>query len=512
MTHPNRLIVGSVLLVMAVAISGCGSPFDDAEYRTWREHDPGQWQLAEAGAIHSQSTLRTRFASGPLETTGSAGNGESASAATFTAGTGPGAYVAAALAHNPSILAAQRRVQRLGARVPQVTSLDDPMFMVSPIGEMAETAAGRVGLMTSVSQKLPLTSKLDTRGKIAEQDVAMAVADLQQTRLAVIAQTRQAYWSYYFSTRAIESTRASRELLSQFRQVAETQYKAGTRSQTDVLRASVELSNLDNELITLDQRQATARSMLNQLMDRPVDAPLPQPAQAEPERLAEQLDALLTQAAANNPDIEKVHQRIDQYRQRHKLAKQNRWPDLTISANYNAVDDEGMSMAANGKDQWWLGFGINLPIWFEKYEAAEREALRGMLEGVADLTAQRNRIAFAVQEAYLKVQAQQKLIELFNDVIIPQAQQTVDASASGYRAGSVDFLTLMDNWRKLLNFELMYHRALADMEQAVAELQRVVGQEVGRVHGDVAVEQGPLRSTSDTTAQQTAHQAKELNP
>jgi outer membrane protein TolC len=103
-----------------------------------------------------------------------------------------------------------------------------------------------------------------------------------------------------------------------------------------------------------------------------------------------------------------------------------------------------------------------------------------MLEGVADLTAQRNRVAFAVQDAWLKVEAQQKLVELFRDVIIPQAKQTVDASASGYRAGSVDFLTLVDNWRKLLNFDLMYHRALADMEQAVADLERAVGQDVER--------------------------------
>jgi outer membrane protein TolC len=385
-----------------------------------------------------------------------------------------------ALAQNPSIRAAERRVERLGARVPQVTSLDDPMLQVAPFGEMAETAAGQVGLMTGVSQKLPFPGKLDTRGRIAEQDVAMALADLQQTRLRVVAETRRAFWSYYFASRAIESTRQSRELLSQFRQIAEAQYRAGTRSQSDVLRASVELSNLDNELITLDQRQATARSMLNQLLDRPVNAPLPEPSPIQPERIAEQLDALLAAAAIHNPTIQKIHERIEQYRQQKRLARLNRWPDLTISANYNFVDEDGLAVMANGRDQWWLGFGVNLPIWFEKYEAQEREALHGMLEGVADLTAQRNRVAFAVQDAWLKVEAQQKLVELFRDVIIPQAKQTVDASASGYRAGSVDFLTLVDNWRKLLNFDLMYHRALADMEQAVADLERAVGQDVER--------------------------------
>lgn len=475
MANINRIMTGVALSAVALLVAGCASPFDNNLYRSWQDRDPEQWSLSSDGSTHRQATLRSRLSR--------TGDRPSVDEADLAADDGIEHYVRLALDRNPSIRAAERRVERLGARVPQVTSLDDPMFQVAPFGEMAETAAGQVGLMTGISQKLPSPGKLDTRGKIAEQDVAMALADLQQTRLQVVAETRRAYWSYYFSTRAIETTRASRKLLAQFKQIAEAEYKAGKRSQPDVLRASVELSNLDNELITLDQRQATARSMLNQLMDRPVDAQLPEPAKADPQHLADKPDQLLALAATHNPMIQKIHERIEQYRQRQKLARLNRWPDLTVSANYNAVDDEGMSMAANGKDQWWFGFGVNLPIWIEKYEAAEREALKGMLEGVADLTAQRNRIAFQVQEAYLKVEAQQKLVELFDDVIIPQAQQTVDASASGYRAGGVDFLTLMDNWRKLLNFELMYHRALAETEQAVAELERAIGRDVPRTAG-----------------------------
>ncbi len=67
---------------------------------------------------------------------------------------GPEDYVRLALQRNPSIHAAEQRIHRVANRIPQVTSLDDPMVMVAPFGEMAETAAGQVGLMTGVSQKL----------------------------------------------------------------------------------------------------------------------------------------------------------------------------------------------------------------------------------------------------------------------------------------------------------------------------------------------------------------------
>ena len=50
-------------------------------------------------------------------------------------------YVRLALARNPAIRAAERRVDRLRERVAQAESLPDPRLHVAPIGEMAETAA-----------------------------------------------------------------------------------------------------------------------------------------------------------------------------------------------------------------------------------------------------------------------------------------------------------------------------------------------------------------------------------
>ena len=393
---------------------------------------------------------------------------------------GPEHYVELALRRNPAIRAARQKVSRLSERIPQATSLPDPMLTLSPIGEMAETAAGQMSLMAGVSQKLPYPGKLEARGRIAAQGVAMAAQDLEATRLAVMADTRQAFWSYYFAVRAIEVTDQSRTLLDQFRTIAQSKNKVGTATQQDVLRASVELSNLDNELITWRQRQTTAVAMLNSLLDRPVTASLPKPQALQLRELTLELETLLAEAGRSNPMIRKVHERIDAGRQRLALAKLNRKPDLVAMANYTAVDDQGLAPMANGKDQWWLGFGLNLPIWTGKLDAAENEARRGILEGLADLNNAHNRIAFSVQDALVKVETQQRLVILFRDVIAHQADQTVEASFAGYRTGTLDFLTLVSNWRKLLDFQLTYHRNLAQLEKDFAQLQEAVGVDLTR--------------------------------
>lgn len=338
--------------------------------------------------------------------------------------------------------------------------------------------------MAGVSQKLPFFGKLAARGDIASSEVSIAIQDLEQKRLDVVSQVRRSYWSYYFTTRAIEVTGVNRDLLAQFRGIAEAKYESGTASQQDVLRASVELSNLENELITLGQRRTTAIARLNSLVDRPVNAPIPEPQRVELEQVALSFEALLADAERWNPALKKMAERIELYRTRFDLARLQRWPDLTVSFRYGSVENDGLAPSANGRDQWWLGFGINLPIWLDRLNAGEREARQGMRESQASLSAEFNEVAFRLEEALTKVETKQRLAILFRDVIVPQARQTVDVSQSGYRSGTVDFLTLVDNWRQLLDFTLIYYRSLSELEESLAELQNVVGHDLQRGTGE----------------------------
>ncbi len=469
-------------MAIAALLPGCGQLEADRSFAQWPHRDQASWQLTPDAAVHRGHTIATTM--------------PARSVADLPDDAGAADYVRLALERNPAVISARHEVDRLMQRTDQATAWDDPMLQVAPVGEMAQTAAGEVGLMTTLSQKLPFPGKLATRGRLAEQEVAMAAAELAQTRLDVAAEVRQAYWSYYLAQRAIEVTRQSRELLFQLRQIADTRFRTGTATQQDVLRASVELSNVDNELITLQQRLTTAQAMLNSLLDRPVTAPLPAPRPVTLKTVDLELDGLLAAAARHSPRIRRSVERIEAERQRLKLAKLQRWPDVNVALTYNVVEDGGLSMAANGEDQWWLGFGINLPIWSGKLRAAEREALSGIQAALADLTAVRNRIAFRTQDALARVQTQQRLVTLFHDVIVPQARQTVEASEASYRSGRVDFLTLVDNWRRLLDFELMYHQSLADLEKASAELQQVVGEDMPELTGPAADAAQPRRQST----------------
>jgi outer membrane protein TolC len=328
----------------------------------------------------------------------------------------------------------------------------------------------------------------------------------------VVGDTRRSYWSLYYAVRAIDATRESRDLLASLRDVVQAKYRAGAATQESVLRTSVELGNLDMELITLEQRRATAAAMLNTLLDRSADAALPAPSPIDLVHVDARLDDLLASARRSSPALRSIASRIERYREERELARLGRYPDVTVSLSYNAVRNEGLSPVTNGDDQWWIGFGVNLPIWADRLAAAEREATRGMLETAGTLAGERNRVAFRVQDAFIKVESQQRQAVLLRDAIVPEAAQTVEASLSGYRAGTVEFLALIDNWRKLLDFKLMYQASLAELERSFAELQEAVGGDLVRsppagAHGrNGEAQDGGGEGEGDQTALHAEHE------
>ncbi|MFW6060239.1 MAG: TolC family protein [Phycisphaeraceae bacterium] len=462
--HPHLALRApcAAALLLTAALTGCAQPAGPLQ----------QWIEIES----TEPTRRALNSAGDLPESRIAYNASASNddpALPDTAG--PEHYVRLALERAPRLRAATQRVARLQARTDQRTSLDDPMLTVSPVGEMAQTAAGEVELMAGVSQRLPWPAKLEARGRVAAQDVAQAAAEWQRLRLEVAGDVRRTYWQLHLAARTLEQLERLRTALEQVRETARSRYEAGQAEQADVLRAGVELAEMDRRIADVRQQRDTAAAMLNRLIDRSPDAALPDPPRIDPQQVALERRALLDQAAADHPAIRRTREQLQGYREQLRLARLNRIPDLTVSANYNAVDSDGLAMSANGDDQWWLGFGVTLPIWSGKYDAAEREARRGMLESLAELDEQQRRIAFEVQSAWLDVISRQHQLDLLREQILPRARQTLESRRAGYQAGRGSFLDVLDAWNRQLSLELVHEQNLADLGRALADLRQAVG-------------------------------------
>ena len=384
-------------------------------------------------------------------------------------------YVILALERNPAIRARVRDLQALGLRVPQVTSLPDPsLTIIPPTSRQLETAAGQMNGGLGISQGIPFPSKLAARGDVAERIVHLAFENLDAEKLRVVAQVKAAYFAYYFAEMAIKVTRENEEFLRQFRDVAETRYRAGSAPQQDLLRAEVDLYNLSNELITLEQQRDTARAHLNVLMDRDVRAALPAPPRFDPLEFGWKLEGLLARAVAENPRLKALQERVQVDLEARELALLQYYPDFSIGGILSFITG-GLSPVANGRDAWSVALGVTLPVWWHRIRAGVLESNANIFASSLRYRGLRNDVFFAIQDLFVRIDSAYRRAVLFRDGILPRARQTVDVSEANYRAGQVEFLTLVDNWRKLLDFTLDYYRALTDLERSFAEMEEIVG-------------------------------------
>ena len=444
----KKFLTTSCVLGLAL-LNGCQSPLDDSLYKQWSQSQANpNTESVDAGQATVLSSLKTLPTPANLDD-----------------------LIAYAQLHNPSIKAIRYRIEQNQQTIPQVTSLDDPMLTIAPVGRMAQTADGEVGLMASLSQKLPLSDKLDVRGQVAQQQVKIAQEQLRQTQLMVTRDVKQVYWSYQLAVQTMDVLKEQRNLMQQFNEAANAAYRAGRSDQQDLLRITVEISTLDNRMSTATQQQQSALARLNALLNRPASAPLtPAPSTDQPED-SSSLQDWQKLAFDNAPQLRVIHLAIEQARKQLKLAHLQRIPDLTVVLNYATVRDGGTSKVANGTDQIYAGLGINLPIWQDKLDAAEKQAVARIRELLMQLVSKNNQLQYAVADSYERVASQRQQDELYRSTILPQAQQVVDSALSQYRTGRGSFLNLIDNWRKLLELELMTHRNHTLWKQDLAMLK-----------------------------------------
>jgi len=400
-------------------------------------------------------------------------------------------FIVVALENNPDIKAAEQTARSKAERIAQMTALPDPMLSTKTLPEPVRTAEGDNYFILGISERFPVPEKLDRAGRIALEETRASLERLQEVRLRVIAEVKRAYFQLYVIDKSIEITQDNQRLLRGLIDVARAQVAAGRRPQDDVLRAQVELSNLEAELISLRQRRVTMVARLNELLDRSPTTAVVALDGFDIRKADLSLDVLLAKAGSDNPALKRLRHQIERDEHAVELAKLAYWPDFTLGFEWMYMEPRDAfrpppnpmtgqrpvvsTMSEEGTDNWAITFGFSLPIWFDKIKAGINEARHRLLATRQEYTAAQNRIEFQIEDALERVRSQRDLAALFDSTIIPQAQQTYQVSQASYIAGASDFLYVIDNWRKWLVFTIQYHRSLGELERSVADLEEAIG-------------------------------------
>jgi outer membrane protein, heavy metal efflux system len=382
---------------------------------------------------------------------------------------------ALALQSNPTLRRMQQEAAAAWARANYVARLPDPTlgstFFVPPMHFEPDRQLADLQYM----QMIPWLGRLKAEARRACLEAMVAENQYRAERLRVIGDLRAGWYELYVLGKQIEITQAEQAQLEALIRTANARVATGDTQPGDVLMATLELSSLQEQLISY-RRQVTATSAeLNRLAGRVSEAEIDLPTEIDKD-FPEWDHSLLRQVAfASQPELHAAQLQTAATRWGIEVARLRRRPDLTFGVGWVFMDAPGAMMPEAGKDSLTLGVTTTLPVSKGKYNAIAAEASREHLAAHATEDEVAARLDATLQDLWAQALASRNTVELYEASILPQARQTFEANQQALVNNTVTFDRVVRDYRTLLGLELGYHRALGQQATALARIQQTIG-------------------------------------
>ncbi len=403
-----------------------------------------------------------------------------------------GALLREAEAGNPALLASAARRAASGYVPSQVQTPPDPEVAVSYTNDgVSRFTLGESDMTTlalSWRQEVPYPGKLGLRGRMAAADADAAGREFERTRLEIAAEVKSAYADLYRLDRTAAVLEETRLVLGSLAEAARRRYEVGEGIQETVLKAQTEILRLEAEQARVAQDRRSAAVRLNALVGRFEDVPVG-PAAALPEVAPPGDPEELAQAAVlASPGVAGLEAALRRDEAGARLARLEMKPDFLWSAAY---------MNRDGLDPMVMAmFGLRLPL------HRGRKQAQGVLQSDArllaarhDLAAMQIRTRAEVREIVSRFARADRLVTIFAQGVIPQAESALESAQASYGVGRVAFLDLLGDLTTLLGARIDLASQEADRVRALAALEPLVARELIPVPGAPGPEGG--RDVSD---------------
>jgi outer membrane protein TolC len=393
----------------------------------------------------------------------------------------PGASVESLLtlakSQNPDYASMRFEAQAAHERVLPAGALMDPklrlewMDITKGNSQSPTLLPGEVGSTKyTLMQDLPWFGKRDLKRAIAAQGAQASELKAQNTWAELAAKVKTTQAQRYFLRHTQQLTHELLDLTQRLASVAQVRYAGGLAMQQDAVRAQVEQTALQTELVALEGQAHQADARLNALLARPSNAPLAAPEAPPKLPLATTLDAqaLLERIRQHNPQLMSEQTRVNGAELERALSQKNRYPDFIVGIT--------PTQTQSGISEWGLMLEMNLPLQQDSRRAQEREA-QAMLEAAqARQEALSQQMAADLADNLAGLEVAQRTEQLSTSSWLPQAELTFQSALAGYENGKLDFATLLEAQRQVRQAKQSQLKAQLEAQMRVAEVEKLLGE------------------------------------
>lgn len=323
-----------------------------------------------------------------------------------------------------------------------------------------------IGVGFDPSMNLSLPIKVQTAGEVALESARQAGEKLRAVKFDLQRRVISTYLELALTEEKIRIQRDNLTLLKLLADSAVARTQSGGALQ-DLLKVQIESQMAENELANLQAEAKSIRGTLNGMLARDANALLrPLPSLPSPRHVAADDAQLIAVAVEQNPELAGLARQVAGRKNALELARLAYIPDFVPSGSVTGSVSQVLSTM------------VMLPTKLPAIRGAirEAEAMTRSSEAVLRQTT-RDRAASFVANLYLMRNAERQTA-LYNQRVVPAAQQLMNASRSNYAAGTVAFADLIDSQRILIAARLTVAQVRIEREKRLAEIEALAGVDI----------------------------------
>ncbi len=314
--------------------------------------------------------------------------------------------------------------------------------------------------------------------QLSSADVEQAVEAARASRLSLVNQVEKAYYNMLLAQNSYEVIKMSYDNAKLNAKNFRNKYEQGTASEYDVLRADVQVRNLEPTLLQTENSVKLTKLQLKVLMGMDMAVEISASDKLEDYEASMYEETLnINTSLDQNTDLRKLELQTNYLKKVVDVQRMAWFPTLAVTANYNWTS---MSYGGVFDDFRWnpystVGVAFSLPI----FQGGSRYfKVRQAKSNVMQLGLQRdyleNSLSMQVQMSMDNIQKSVKQIAS-NKEGVRQAEKAYSIMQKSFDIGSATFIDLNDADLALTNSRLSYNQAIYDFLAAKSDLKLLLG-------------------------------------
>jgi outer membrane protein TolC len=356
-----------------------------------------------------------------------------------------------------------------------------------PTGEMVPMASASITsdkIGNTYTGKISASWPIYTGGKIwqgyqiSRLNLRAAGESCDSARAAVVFSVKQAYYDLLLARSALAVTGEAVSSIEKHVERVRALYQNGMVSRYDLLRAEVQLSNLQPQLIRMENAVELARQAFNMTLNRKLDSPVTLTDSMEYFAVKVDSASLASEALNMRPEYRSLLLQQEMVDKARLISYSSYQPTVALFSDYSYTKGAGFSGTDEWNKNWDVGVSASWPLFDGgsglgriKEARANSRQLNIIKQQVED------GIKLEVSANWLTLKANEKTI-VSQQLSVEQAQEALKIARARYESGQATNLDVLDAQLALTQAQTNRIQAVHDYLVSLARLEKAVGIEL----------------------------------